>query len=323
MAKRIVWSGWEPSLVGGDALTSAGSASATRYIWDQLYAEGIKVVPAVDESPVLPPLDGVDGVVFYWRWHIPGERYIQRNNSVKRQWALIRWCHEHGVKFLIHDQDREINYDYMVDYIKERGGVITAPLLNPPEGVRRLMYPDPFPHTRSTVDYDYRNEELVYIGNNYDRYEQFTRLLAPAAKLLHVRMYGNWLEPSAVRQSKEQITQDAPFVKFYDRMPQAGVIDRLEQARYTMHLARPIYCDEGFVTIRWAEAVAAGCLAFIPGEFYPINELKSSYVYTPEELLERISYMKRSGFEEMVAAQRSWVECNMTIEPWLSMIKAL
>jgi len=329
MVKNILWHTWEPGLCG-DFLSSGGGAAWTRYLWSQIEREGHQVVlntvdPECDGARriELTHLQQVDIGIFCWRWLLGG-KYTQRDNYYFHQWDLIDRLLELGIPVLIHDQDHRVasaDAARLAEASRTHSGVyLSAPELHPRARYIELHYPSPYT-TGITQTLPQKDTDFVYIGNNYDRYEQFKHFFNSQSDC-KIDVYGNWLEPSALRESPEQVQSDFPYIDFKGRLPQDKVVETLSHARATVHLAKPSYCETGFLTIRWAEAVAAGCPAFIPKEFK-----------IPEHLIPRwrrmngllMSVMKKfnafSLLDELLEAERQLVVTKMRVEPWLDFIQ--
>lgn len=267
------WHTWEPGLYTKEN-TSAGGAVWIKFLWRYLAKQTIRVVDLYPLQKQTPP--PVDVAIFCWRWDFPdNERYGERHRAYVRQMQLIEWYTEHKTPIIIHDED------YMMapadlKRLQEIGATLTEPSLKPREGFKSLHFPYPF--GRTPVNARRKEPGLVYIGNNYGRYDQFKRYFGQRFKTFKPVVYGNWLEAGIDRESPEQVRADFPNVMFPGRLPQADVIATMSEFPATVQLAKPEYCEHGFLTIRWAEAVAANCVGLVPTDFFVNDDLKELVV---------------------------------------------
>jgi glycosyltransferase involved in cell wall biosynthesis len=187
------------------------------------------------------------------------------------------------------------------------------------------MFPLPYELQPFSHSYD---TDLVYIGNNYNRYEQAVMFLEGFAKASpRVHVYGNWLEPNPERESPEKVKQDFPHVKFLGRLPQNQIIDVLSKARTTIHLFKPEYGAHGFIAPRWAEAAAAGVPAFVPSTFRVAPEDTKGWekfiVDRGSSITSAFGAMYDSTHDEVAEAQRAFAKKYMRAEAWVEMIEAV
>lgn len=326
--KSIMYHTWEPGLEG-NLKTSGGGAVWTRFLWKQLerYDYSIQYFQKEDvrplDDPNWKPAIMPDVAIFCWRWMLPNvPQYAERNFSYERQNALIRWCIRNKIPFFIHDQDLKMS-DRERDFILYNDGKIATPSFFPERDEVSLHFPNPYKFRKFTEN---RPNDLVYIGNNYERLDQTVRLIQKFSERVHTSFYGNWVEAGPGR-NPEQITGLFPHVDFRGRLDQSLVIEELSKSRGTVMLHKEEYGPRGFTTIRWAETAAAGVLPFIPSEF----QLPSIYkpLFNPlcvsdgDQMLWRYAEIKKEDEYKIIQNVRKFVDTFMRAEPWLRLIERM
>lgn len=192
----------------------------------------------------------LDILLLEWRW-----KTYKNTPDVVRQDALV--AHYKGRCLIIaFDTDLSMTEEdeASVDYVLDPS---SAPLRN------RIH----FPFWSNWVELFAPKQPLPiygYIGNRYDRDEEFQQLyFEPAAKLreagVQTIMMGNWLQTSPEREAPETLLSrvtDVAFVprgNFYDSM-------KLQNSFLaTAHATRDIYKERGFTSPRHIEAALCWC----------------------------------------------------------------
>lgn len=274
MAPSILWNTYEPALTDDRWRGSAGGGQWTLNLWDQT----LKGMYDVHNVSVGESGDNVDElhaglnsdpacIVLVWRWPMPD--YPQRHKAWVRQCALLDYALNKRVPVLVHDQDLMSpdtrDPKTQLQPLKDAGIPvrITMPAFYPPSGYETLHFPYPFRTQRHTPWSSQRLYKRSYVGNNYQRYAQTREWFEE----VEGDLWGNWLEEGPGRESPEQVLIDFGVgPRFHDRCDQRQVQTILERSVATVHLAKPIYCKHGFMTIRYAEAALSGTLAFVPYE---------------------------------------------------------
>jgi hypothetical protein len=325
---NILWHTWEPGLTG-NFKTSGGGGAWTSFLWDYLSKHGNEIyAPHHDDEKTLEPewepKVKIDVAVFCWRWRFPNkEKYKERNLIFERQNRLISWCVRNKTPFMVHDQDLKMTEPER-DYVRRHGGIIATPSLFPESGEIMLHYPNPYP-----LNYRLHKDplnELVYIGNNYERLSQMIKLVTDFSKQVTTVFYGNWVEESDERSSFA-IRKLFPNILFPGRLPQNVLIDRLRESRATVLLHKMEYGPRGFMTIRWAEAAAAGTIPFIPAEFkLPelwSNRLQQLRVSNSSEMLWAYKNIRIDQWEYLMGDFRLFIDQFMTPHQWIIVLERL
>lgn len=324
---KILWNTFEPSLTDMNNNTSAGGGIWTRYLWRNLAAADISVINvSVGETSATTPsrmsikesLDqGVDLIVLCWRWPMPD--YPARNCAYDRQLELLEMANLYQIPVLIHDEDMKSDAVTVMESSYPRVKYkATQPAFYPADGYETLMFPYDITPTRDFVPHVNREYDVVYVGNNYERYEQSKQYFNKVAETLRMDVWGNWLEPSSARESPIQVKSDMPNVRFHGRLSQEHVHGILSASKATVHLAKPTYCEHGFVTIRWAEAAKALTYADVPIDFQMPESI--DHAYGGILLGPNINDVGVHEYRKLVTSQR---QACKTIFRWTEWLKAI
>lgn len=123
--------------------------------------------------------------------------------------------------------------------------------------------------------------EIVYIGNRYERDNEFDQFFGTPTDQVEFNVYGSWLE------NGRDSAQRWPHVNFRERIQPYQMRDAYKYALTTPLLLKPEYNQKGFMSIRIIESLLFGTIPVLPKQFQsPI-----AYAYVPrveneEEMLE-------------------------------------
>lgn len=328
---NILWHTWEPGLMDPTP-TSAGGAQWTRYLWDRFIIDGshrifwggLRGFP-MDTSPLVE-LEQIDIAFFCWRWPMP--QHPERHEAYMRQMELIAECNDLHIPVVVHDQDHKMT-ENDVKWLLDAGAILTTPELRPRPSFRSLLFPSLPPafniHLRRFPGLS--KHKLVYVGNNYERFDQAVEFFGPLSRQMSVLVHGNWLEASTTRERPEEVLRRLPHVYFAPRLPQDKVIETLASADFTIHLFKESYGPTGFTTIRWAEAAWASTPAFIPYDFFLPATWAEAFapmiVRDGVDLLNRVSGFTFKSWLDVRDAQQQFVYEKMTPQPWLELVEEL
>lgn len=331
---RIGWHTWEPGLSSeAGKLASGGGSGWIRYLWDELIKQGHEIYwfgqgcPRDVACADLPTLLTLDVMVVFWRWRMD-RSYVDRNAAYDRQGTIINACIEHGIPLLVHDQDHKMTPEeikVLVHPIPPVPIILAAPELEPRPNFRTLLFPNPYPVFSKPATPFEKDTDLIYIGNNYERWPQFLKYLAVLPDFgMQVDVYGNWMEPGPGRQSPEEVRIEAPDIRFKGRIANDRLIETLQTADATIQLAKDSYCQTGFLAMRWVEAAAAGILSFVPHEYRHVPApYRNFQVQDAKDLCVAWFSMDEQGWTEAIEEQQQWVHKHFKVEPWVEMLKEL
>lgn len=108
-----------------------------------------------------------------------------------------------------------------------------------------------------------------YIGNNYERTEEFQRYyfsIRQDTRIMGIQttMYGNWLQRSPERESPTALIGTNREVAFNHRMNFYDSMCMMNRFICTTHVSKPRYYETGFISPRYMEALAVNCPALVP-----------------------------------------------------------
>ncbi len=221
-------------------------------------------------------LPTVDALFLEWRWAIPGRNTTWcgaagHTCDLHRQTELVdQYTERLGVPTIVWDKDRRLDAD---DPLRAHPAItVCEPAMHPTAGSVSLLFPvaddaltsaDPVALAATP-----RPMALAYVGNQYDRDDQFSRYFAPAAAELPHVVAGKWTD-----------TSRWPKLNFIGRVPYPKVAKIHRRASATVLLLPERYERVGHVTQRIFEAVLEGCLPITP------LTLRSADLFVPPELL--------------------------------------
>ena len=220
-------------------------------------------------------LDTVDIILHEWRMEIPGRNTGDARDDQSKYWqpdlflqkCLIDFAIQYDIPFVVFDLDYKLDVD-------------TATALNDSLSKFRILelgvkwgLTIPFCLVSHTVDvpFDFNvlNEsfepglsptyDLVYVGNRYERDWCIDKYIKGLR--CKVKVYGNWLEGG--RDSAEVW----PSIEFGHRLQTAEMPGVYRDALVTPLLAKREYCEYGFMTARYFEALMYGTVPLFIGEF--------------------------------------------------------
>jgi len=339
---------YEPGITHKQLVNSTGGRDWLKFVINMLQSRGHevfwvsnKLFPAWPSNKTLKTtkLDGLDTIFMPWRWPMP--KYPERHALYEQQQEILA---NYKGRIIVHDEDHMITAKEEQHLMTSPNVVLTAPELLPRPGYKTLIFPYPFAGlpTPDMIEDKFTklpNErkkmvDFVYVGNNYERYNQtklflstkHTRGLDPELK---VQIWGNWLEKHSDRETPEQVKTDFPNVLFQGRLPQNQVRDVLQNAYATVALHKPSYGHSGFVTIRWAEAIAASCILFIPQTFKMPRAFASLFmadglvVANGDEMSDSFHDIMNSKYRFVgtLLRQQNMVFQHMDDRPWYKLLE--
>ncbi|MEU7802626.1 hypothetical protein AB0B10_25540 [Micromonospora arborensis] len=235
-------------------------------------------------------LPTLDVVIFEWRWPMPGRNTTPCGSpghqcDLHRQTELIEHYTLAGVPTIVWDLDRQLRADPLRRLPNVR---VCEPATRPTPGATTILCPVPDERLDAADAYALaqigRLTSLVYVGNQYNRYEHFDRYFADAAAHVGHRVAGTWTR-----------TRQWPHVNFTGRCAFTDVDPIHRGALATVMLLPDRYRSAGHITQRLSEAVLAGCVPLMPvdvvdGHRFVPDEL---VVVDGKDVIEKVEYLQR------------------------------
>ncbi|MEU8269702.1 hypothetical protein AB0B89_21410 [Sphaerisporangium sp. NPDC049002] len=179
--------------------------------------------------------------------------------------------------------------------------------LSPTPGARSLLFPlddilldSADPRILAAVP---RPITLCYVGNQYDRDEEFDAYLAPAAARYSHQVAGKWPD-----------TGRWPHVTFLGRIPFPRVRELHGGALATVLLLPQRYAAAGQMTQRIFEAVLAGCLPLAPADIRHVDRFvpPSLVVRSGADVIGKLAHLRAiagsQGYVELIAECLRYME---------------
>jgi len=277
---------------------------------DKLFAEGHEVV-ALQRRRESKPYTGVrynddgfpdiDVLLVEWRWPTyknsgenPTEPDLERQNEL-----LSRY---HGkIPVVIWDCDHKITAE---DELKWPQAIIADPSVETKfitrDRARLMFWTDWKPLIRTQRP----GYEYGYIGNNYERDEQFDKYYGQVSRYLRssgiqTTVHGNWLQRSPEREDPGILISRYQSISFGQRLNFKESMERLNSFIATTHISKPDYSRLGFVSPRFLENLAVGTPALVPRELLHHNFLGKEWaVDDPGDLIRKVLQISKMSSEQ-------------------------
>lgn len=263
----------------------------------------------VDDSCDVPgQFPDVSLLFVEWRWRIVGKPTVDWD----RQAELLDYYMRVGTPVVVLDTDLKITE---ADERRWPGMIVCDPCLRPKQLTRPRVHM-PFCSDFSRV---HRAREGAvhyrYVGNNYERDDQFRRYYSQPARALResagvqTTVHGNWLTPSPERMHPRGVLQAHPDMAFLPRLAFKDVHAALNNSVAVCHITKPEYAQHGNVTMRYFEALSAGVPALVPAECVPLRQVGDAcglLVNTHDDVVRKVrnlADMSAYDREQLVLAQ--------------------
>ena len=269
----------------------------------------------------------VDVAYFEWRWptwkndkRLGGDKATEPDYD--RQMACLQHYHKKGVPIIIHDGDLKMTpaEEHMFP-----NAILTDACASPRVQTRkRLTLPwcNYLNRRMKTVEYSYN---YTYVGNNYERDQQFKKYYGLPARALRERgiqtmIHGNWLDRSPERRDPSELLKENQSVSFGGRLAYNEIFDAFNRSIAVTHITKDEYTPYGNITGRFMEAIMAGTVALIPNEYVharPVG-LGELVVDSPEDIIRCVNMLKNmsaSDRAEIVRRQEIALRNVVDIRP--------
>ncbi len=254
----------------------------------------------------------VDVAFFEWRWKTwKNSDKNSQETDWNRQCELLDEYSKRGIPCLAHDADCKLLPE---DELRWPKLVIGESSLSPVHHHRkRIQMPlcTDWRQYHKPAEYSYN---YAYLGNNYERDEQFSKYYAIPAGVLRVSgiqtsVHGNWLNRSPERADPKQILKQWPNISFGARLSYRDGMQMLSKSICTTNISKKSFSDHGFITLRSFESIQCGAPFLIPQEhkFLKSVGLGRYVVNSPEDVVKsviEIQGMNLATRAEIVQAQK-------------------
>ncbi len=213
-------------------------------------------------------VDKLDVILHEWRMPIKGRNYSVKDETLYQpdldiQYALIEFCAEHNIKLIIFDLDYKINVEELRDFPNSGNNIYVFELGHKWQSfsqARHVEIPFDFRYIYEFPPIEnYVNNNLVYVGNRYERDWCIDKYIPTEIK--RVMVYGNWLESNRNSQDKW------PNINFGKRIQTSDMRMIYGHSKATILLAKKEYLKNSFMTARILEAVFYGCVPLFIEEY--------------------------------------------------------
>jgi len=301
---RIGYSMWG-FLGAGVVDTPDGSRSYRRPLVDALLASGHQVVFLQTNRDLIEAGDDLrhryawrdgfpdlDALILEWRWPLPGRNTTPCGTAghtcdLHRQAELLGWyTNAQSLPTVLWDLDRQLPSDHP---LRARPNVSLCELaMSPTPGATTLLCPvddaaldaaDP-----AALAAMPRPVPLVYVGNQYERDEAFTKFFARPALWFDHRVAGKWTR-----------TEAWPHINFTGRCAFGDVARIHAGALATVLLLPERYAEVGHMTSRLPEALLAGCLPIVPADIAHVLMFAPPVLHAADgrEVVARVEWLRR------------------------------
>ncbi len=248
----------------------------------------------------------IDLLFLEWRWPILGRNTDPTIAGYTPDWhrqqkLLENYCGH--VPVIVWDKDQQLSSTPpRTRVLLEQNGVsICVPTL-----VERIVgrSPLPFPFDPSRFNPNPacpadRDLSLVYVGNDYGRWDDFFRWILPAADHVDTTVIGKW----------EVMDSKCP-IHFAGRVGFPDVSKVYRRAVGTILLAPKRYKLTGQFTQRIYEALCEGCMPLCPLDYvdHELVMVPELILRDPEEVVERLRWLRQlpiASWHDLLERQRN------------------
>ena len=242
----------------------------------------------------------IDVLLIEYRWPIKGRNTEADKHlpgytpDLERQEALIKY-YKNKISIIVWDKDLKFTGN------ANQFTVVENTLLTS-KGRHSLFFPydDALKDTAlmrlSSYETTERKNDLVYVGNQYERDESFDRFINQAGRHLVHRpiVYGNWTKYPEIYQRNLERFQ---AVEFRGRLHFKQIHSIYSDAFSTVLIAPSRYYKKGQITQRLFESITNLTIPFVPRDYQGVDEIivNDLFVSNGREVAEKIREFKDRG----------------------------
>jgi hypothetical protein len=279
-------------------------------------------VDAFEREDYIEKFPDIDVLFLEWRWktwkndknhpdHVPSKY----EPDYDRQLELIEH-YRHICPIIVWDTDLKITRD---DEERWPELIILDPSLKTNRLTRDRISMPFWTDWKELMNVSEPYPVLGYIGNNYERDDEFRKFYFNNASMLReegiqTTMHGNWLQKSPERVQPSQLISEHRDVAFNHRMNFFDSMNMLNKFVCTVHVSKQRYYEVGFISPRYLETLATNCPALVP-ESQSMNSVlgKEWIVGSGSDVFEktlRLSKLTIAQRAEIVQEQRKNLQAS-------------
>lgn len=282
---------------------------------DELLTRGHSIVRLQEQRDVEPYVGvsqdssgfpDVDLVFCEWRWPTwKNSGASPSEPDYNRQRELLDYYHSRGTPILIHDGDLKMTPE---DELRWPNAILADPCVEPKFLTRKRLSIPWCNYMKRHFDPCEYSYNYVYVGNNYERDNQFAEFYAAPSALLRAEglqtmVHGNWLQRSPERKDPKDVLRSNHSISFGARLSYRDIFDVLNASITTTHITKDEYMPCGNITVRFYEAIKSNLPALIPWSYKharPIGNLKhnSLIVEDKNDVVAKVKWLSKLSAQE-------------------------
>ena len=262
-----------------------------------------------------------DGDILYVEWRWPtwknsGDDIFESDYT--RQCKVLDYYHDKGIPIIIHDGDLKMTPE---EELRWPNAVLADACVNSRQQTReRITIPwcNYMKRYLDPVEYSYN---YTYVGNNYERDDQFQKYYISSSRSLRDRgiqtsIYGNWLQKSPERKDPKELLQGTPYVAFGPRLAYKDIFGVLNSSITVTHITKDAYTPYGNITGRFFEAIKSNVPALVPIEFkhaLPVGLNGQLVVESTRDVISKVNWLSSLNAEQRKALVDEQEEALRTV----------
>ena len=249
----------------------------------------------------------IDVLFCEWRWPTwknTGKQPVEPDYL--RQQEILDYYHAKGVPILIHDGDLKMTPE---EEQRWPNAVLSDPCVVPKLQTRKRLHIPWCNNMKRLYKACVDSYNYVYVGNNYERDEQFAKYYGEPSRALRSAgiqtiVHGNWLQKSPERKDPSVAITAHPTIAFGPRLSYKDIFYALNSAITVTHITKDEYMPYGNITCRFYEAIIGEVPALVPHEYVharPMGLDGDLIVKSTEDVVEKVQWLFKLSQSERTA----------------------
>lgn len=254
-----------------------------------------EVYKNIEFQPLFETIDDLDILFLEWRWKMRKNQLDKMDPEytpdLDFQTKLLEKYKDHNLKLIIFDLDHKITLEDEQKIIDMGYKDVTI--------LETALFPKKtlIPRKSVFIPFDFeemnqfptlipnKNKHLVFVGNNYEKDEDFNTKLIPYSNKHpnKVHLVGNWLN-----DKNKDFREKNPNIVYHPRIGAGEFRDTLKDAVCCPLLAKDSYKENGYMTMRILETLLFGS---IPVGF---SDFKGIRTFLPDSLVVDMNNREKS-----------------------------